>query len=362
LFWSMVGSASGDAERAKMPALPTIDQIKPVGPTDFLQMPVADVCSRDIQCAFEDKLGIPDVNPRWMESDDATDMFLILRNAISFDQVLSNGLILDESLAEEGIDVFIHVYADRQAAASMRGQCTLLCFPRSVTLEVTYYQITKEVKRILAATLIYDEFDRDTSDRAYTLTIDYYPLNYLDLVIAFAFPTGFFIILFLVIGVLTVFVFFSFWLVNRGLAIYRHGFNPPFKLIGYLSLIVPPIFAGMLVPTIPMAIVTFGIFILFNGWQYVYGLTWGGENWIFDIIYNEYVMVKVDPTLVGSTRNGRIGVCFLIFGIYMMVMGAMILVPGKFPEESATSTGSATSEKSRGTSGRRPCGGGCTSS
>jgi len=236
---------------------------------------------------------------------------------------------LDLSLADEGIDVFRHVYTDRSAAAEVRGQCTLLCFPRIVTLEVTYYQITKEVKRILKPTMIFAEFDRDTSNAQYTLTIDYYPLNYIDLVIAFAFPTGFFIILFIVIGVITLIAYSLFWLFNRGLAIYRHGVNPPFKLIGYLSLVVPPIFAGMIIPTVPMALITFGIFLLFSGWQYIYGLTWSGQSWVLDVIYNAYVMVKVDTTMVADTRTGRIGLTFLVAGAYMMALGALILVPRK---------------------------------
>jgi hypothetical protein len=41
---------------------PRIDDIRPVGPTDFLQMPVADVCFRELSCAYEDKLEVPDVN------------------------------------------------------------------------------------------------------------------------------------------------------------------------------------------------------------------------------------------------------------------------------------------------------------
>jgi len=317
-------------KRSSFPPLPALDNVYPVGPLDFFVAPVADTCMRTLTCQYEEQLATPDVTPRWMEMDDATEMYKILRNAVTWQELQTNGKLVIAQLATEGIDVEIAVMVDRTAAAlELTGACTVGCFPRSVTLEITYYQIDIYLKRIIQATIILAGFDRDPTNNAYELTIEYYALRYGDLVIKFAFPQSFFIILFLVIGIVTVIAFMLFWAANRVMSLSRYGVNPPFSMTGYLALVVPPIFAGMCVGAVPLGLILAEITFLFKGWEYIVGPTAVDDLWLLDSIYNTYLLAKVDPTLVVATRGGRIGVSFLILGCYLLYIGAILFVPKK---------------------------------
>jgi hypothetical protein len=103
---------------------------------------------------------------------------------------------------------------------------------------------------------------------------------------------------------------------------------PPFKLGAYLSLIVPPALAGTLIPSIPMGLLVYGIYFMFNGWSSLYGATYEGL-WLLDPILSNYMDLKVDPRNIEATRTGRMGLSFLVLGVYLMVLGARIFVPRK---------------------------------
>lgn len=74
-----------------------------------------------------------------------------------------------------GIDAFIDVNVDRTAAASVPGGCTILCFPRVVTLEIGYHQRTERLKRIIFVNMIFSEFDKDPTVTTYKLKLSTLP-------------------------------------------------------------------------------------------------------------------------------------------------------------------------------------------
>lgn len=116
------------------------------------------------------------------------------------------------SLADqEGSDVFVPISVDRKAANTYSGGCTDLCYPRTMTLTVAYYQLDTSTKRIIHASLKFDDFDKDSSEVDYTLNVVYYPLDYWDLIIKFAFENTVFIALFVVIGCTSVLVAALYW-------------------------------------------------------------------------------------------------------------------------------------------------------
>src|SRR3546814_10504479 len=81
---------------------------------------------------------------------------------------------------EEGTDVFIPVTINREAADAISGGCTIQCFPRSVHLDVGYYQLNTHTKRIIYAELVLDLFDFDSSTTDYSMQVSYRALNYID--------------------------------------------------------------------------------------------------------------------------------------------------------------------------------------
>lgn len=112
---------------------------------------------------------------------------------------------------EQGSDVFVPISVDRKAANTYSGGCTDLCYPRTMTLTISYYQLDTNTKRIIDAKLKYDDFDKDPSISDYTLNFVYYPLDYWDLIIKFAFERTVFIALFIVIGCTSVLVAALYW-------------------------------------------------------------------------------------------------------------------------------------------------------
>lgn len=108
--------------------------------------------------------------------------------------------------------MFVPITVDRKAANTYSGGCTVLCYPRTMTLTVAYYQLDTSTKRIIEAQLKFDDFDKDSSVAGYTLNVVYYPLDYWDLIIKFAFERTVFIALFVVIGCMSVLVAALYWL------------------------------------------------------------------------------------------------------------------------------------------------------
>ena len=71
---------------------------------------------------------------------------------------------------------FIPVKVDRTKANTGYKECDILCFPRSITLDISYYQVDKWKKRIIEAKMIYEEFDKDPDREDYEFKLKYYPL------------------------------------------------------------------------------------------------------------------------------------------------------------------------------------------
>lgn len=122
------------------------------------------------------------------------------------------GAKISSLASEEGSDVFIRISVDRKEANTYSGGCTDLCYPRTMTLTIAYYQLDTSTKRIIDAKLKFDDFDKDPAEVDYTLNIVYYPLDYWGLIIKFAFENTVFIALFVVIGCTSVLVAALYWL------------------------------------------------------------------------------------------------------------------------------------------------------
>ncbi|KAG2533021.1 hypothetical protein JM16_000205 [Phytophthora kernoviae] len=197
---SETGSYGRTWWRREFPPLPNQDDIRYVGPLDVWKEPTADICMMDIQCHYEEDLPTADVTPRWFEQSSDTVLYYLLREPATVADYLRGGQYYDEIFAASGSDYFIPVTVDNSAAQNIEGDCSTMCFPRSVTLNVAYYQLDRHVKRIIMATLVFDNYDRDASNTAYTFSVNLQPLNYFGLIIQFAFEKQVFVGLFFVLG------------------------------------------------------------------------------------------------------------------------------------------------------------------
>ncbi|RHY28711.1 hypothetical protein DYB32_005759 [Aphanomyces invadans] len=318
--------------RRKFPPMPNQDDIRIVEPTDVLEEPVADYCYRQVQCHYEEDLTTVDINPRWYEAKDLTHLFDILNEPITFAQYLQGGDLYNTLLAAANSDIFVPVLVDRTAAERYEGGCLLQCYPRSVTLELHYYQVTPQLKRLVSAKLILDEFDNNPAVTDYTLKLEFAPLNYIELVNAFAFDLNVFVVLFSCIGMLCTAIASVFWLITRLTTRIRDP--PKLRYLSYLALIAPPPTIGIVLASVPCSVVVGAFYLLLNG--DVFGeykankypwSPWGADFWMIDNLKRHYMASQVDPTMVETIRHGRVGLCFFLMGVFLLCEGIMIFIP-----------------------------------
>ena len=135
------------AARRAYPTFPDQDDIKPVGPFDFFANPISDECYRKVSCRYEEDLTTTDVNLRWFEQPEATAIFQFIRRPITLEEFYANAATIDAVTISDGLDAFINVVVTRAAASELRGTCDIQCFPRQITLTLTYYQVRGDCKR-----------------------------------------------------------------------------------------------------------------------------------------------------------------------------------------------------------------------
>jgi hypothetical protein len=336
-------SLSLDPSRSLYPNLPRIDQIRPVQAFDVIDFStaIADSCARSIKCFYEEQLTVLTPLPRWMEVDSGGSLFQLLQVPVSFRQFQSYYDTLTAYLTEPagtagifediisiGPDALLEVYVNRDAAlVEMRGGCTVQCFPRMVQMDILYYQVSKTRKKILLIEFIYSEFDRDKSNGFYNFEITYTPLDWLNLIWKFAYPTELYLTFFIVVGIVLNIAIGVFWYANRVLGQIKNGNLPTFDWLQSIALLIPNISAGFTIAMVPLFFILFFIYVLFYGWKLRYAASWPGTDFLLDVIQSDFVLVAADPTLIAATRRGRVGTAYFLFGFMVMYVGSLILVP-----------------------------------
>ena len=312
--------------RKKFAPLPHPDDIKVVGPGNIFGTPVADTCYRSLQCKYEEDIATVEAQPRWFEVDTGENLFDIIRRPISLSEFFDNGNTIDQIRDEVGIDAFIPVTADRSAARSeLRSHCGRQCFPRDVTFEMEYYQMTLFRKRLIRANVIFKEFDRDSEIRDYKFNLVMFPLNWLQLVINFAFDRGTFLSIFAVVAAITLGTVMIYWAIHRLLT--RQAAPPKFRFFSFWSVVIPAPMVGYAFSMIPITLIIAFFYIMINGSEF----TKAGEEDVgftgFENIVGHWMHTSVDIRTVDSVRSGRIGFCFFMVAFYLLVVGSRLLVP-----------------------------------
>jgi hypothetical protein len=325
--------------RYRFDPLPTQDQIRFVGPFDIFTDPIADWCQVTLQCNYEEQLTTTEATPRWFELESSDTLFKLIRTPIDYFQYTGRqnitlsrhdggGGAYVQELTAITTDNFIPVMIVRTTAST---GCTLQCFPRVFKLEIQYYQVDAHNKRIIAATLQESSFDRNTERTDYELTINFRPLGFIDLILAFAFDTSIFVVLFILIGFMTVFVAFIGWLITRLTTLLQ---NPPqLRMTGMLALIVPPPLAGVTMAVILIWLMT----ALAN--NFIYGTfvtdpnspvqTAATQQYIdqYPLLYNNLLTGTLTEDQILSARLGRIGTAFMMIAFCCFAVAATMYFP-----------------------------------
>lgn len=323
--------------RRSYKALPHPDDIKTVGPFDFTRFhPTADWCERKIFCNYEEELQQQDITPPWFQAKTGTKLFSILRDPVNYFQYTGRSGHSTE-MNDGGGDRFtksIDLSSDHFLPVKIRRNsdsedCNILCFPRKLTLDISYHQVNETSKRLVEIELIYENFDKDATNSNYELDLKFYPLNYQELIVKFAFSRGIFFVLFTGIGVFTVAIALLYWILVRLTTQIAHP--PKLRFGSTLWLIFPQALIGFLLGLLPIVIITAGISFLIKGQQYFLAPDISSnflQNWsIFQTTPLHYMDSFVDPLAFATTRQGRLGMAFIIVAIVSIFEGSKMFVP-----------------------------------
>jgi hypothetical protein len=314
--------------RRNYEALPHPDDISPIGPFDFKQFfPIADWCEQAFECAFEEELEKVQHIPRWFEASDGTTLFSIVRDPISYFDYTGRtefraspddggGAKFVESVDLD--DVFIPV-----KVKSIKNKCNVSCIPRLVTLEIAYHQIDKASKRIVNIDLVLRDFDSDSMNSQYNLDINFFPLNYQELIVKFAFPRDVFRLLFVAIGIMTVLSSIIYWFSVR---LTTQVEDPPnLRFSSTLLLLVPQALIGFVLGMMPIISMTLAIVMIVDGNIL---LTSTIES-TFERMSSNYNTPSIDPHLSIANRQGRLGLAFCSVAIICIFQSSIALIPDR---------------------------------
>jgi len=322
--------------RRDIPPLPHQDDVVSVGPFDFGTFyPISDWCERRLYCEYEENLSEPDVNIRWFEANTGTSLFSIIRDPLSyFEYTGRSKTVVSKSdgggqkwiQSVSSPDTFIPVRVDRTSADKYDGKCTELCFPRQMILRISFYQRNRFTKRIIDAVLEYQKFDKNPENREYEVDVQFYPLDYRELIIKFAFGRELFLLLFILIGVFTVFAAMCFWCIIRLTT--KLESPPRLKLSARLWLSFPQALYGFILAIIPIIVLTSSVTYLLKGKSLTAAFeSIGDASNTFKNIRRHYMDVKIDPSLAFETLQGRMGVSFIIIAFCSLIESTNLFVP-----------------------------------
>lgn len=132
-----------------------------------------------------------------------------------------------------------------------------------------FYQYTKKDKMLITVEFEFGDVLALTDDQKnglidipYNITFNYQALSHTELTIAFAFQWHFYLVLYLVIGILSIMIVLIFLIYHR---IVVRGKAAKFKFFSNLKLIIPPAVYGVSLATFPLAVINLFIAILMVG-------------------------------------------------------------------------------------------------
>jgi len=262
--------------RYKYAPLPDYDRLKAVGQFDMLSYPIGDTCYRTLQCAYDEDLPNQDNQNRWFEMTGGS-MFTFLRFPVDYFNYTgrasthpswydAGGQQAYNTYQADSVDNFIPVKVSVGGNGAGSGP---LSYPRVINFTVNYMLVKNTTsnyftKRIILSTIVLDYQDADPTNTAYTVYFNYEPLDWFSLTINFAFDVPIYILLFVLLGSLSMSINGALYFVARWTTPLA---NPPdIKIGSFIFLITPNVIAGVFLAMFPnWILLMFGNLILIGG-------------------------------------------------------------------------------------------------
>merc|ERR1711871_1570958 len=178
----------------------------------------------------------------------------------------------------------------------------------------------------MGATWSMDGYDRDQENIDYEFEFTLNPLNWLQLVIKFAFDRYTFWVLYILLGILSTGVAFAFYLTVRFTT--RLETPPRFRFSSMFMIVVPPPIVGVTIASLPIVFCMYMAKILIEGdlWLGLEPLE-GQTYFLLNNLPIHYMIRKVDPNVIDDARNGRLGFAFVIIASFLIFFGALLYLP-----------------------------------
>ena len=308
-------------------------ELRPVYTYDFLKNPIADYCNFEIQCQYEEEVGLG-TRKRWWEVAVGTTIFYLTREAQSNVAYQDGWTSFSDSYKNKLRYIPVTISKSTQQATDQQQ------IPTIVTMNLFYYQKDLDTKIIIETYLEYDGWkdvpvdettgkllidifenngsvllqDGTTFDLTYQLNINYQAIGYLDILNNLHFDIfPIYIILYLMVGGFIAAFMFGVWMLKRMCTKLRH---PPLLNLTDLSyLYIQPMLSGFglsLIPAILGALFLYGLYLV----EYPFG----------DIAGNYQDIEELTITRIQIYRSGRLGYAMILFGVYFVIQGSSMII------------------------------------
>lgn len=166
-----------------------------IGEFEFGKLPTSnDVCSGATITCILDETPVSNLqNKRWWEVNDGGVLFKFTQDPINFDLVRTSPQDPNS------------IYTDVKLSNSLNSDQV----PKSVQLDINYYQWSSTDKRIVSAKLTISDGQVPTQSQGsgaevvyYTLVVNFQPVTYLDLLVGFAFDSKIYFVLYILVGLI----------------------------------------------------------------------------------------------------------------------------------------------------------------
>ena len=322
-----------------------IDQWNPFTTATAVEIASAmDSCYWNLECKYEEEIEKVSTDERWFELGSGADLFYISRDPHPYKRYADAYSGDDPDAMEEGLKFFVtRQFTSEMVPVTIRDSIVqvdektrAIGVPRSVTMTIQYYQRSKARKRIILASLTFDDYSPKEQNgqivRDYSLIVEYRALDYMNLLNGFSLDPPIYVVLFLVTGIGCMTFYVVFWAFQR---IFTRLQRPP-KLVvqTYLRIILGPV-CGCILAFVPCLVIFGVIHGLFRSLNYP---VFSDVNELYTDFgrasqWTESQRTSI-ATLLGlsagvQVEQGRIAIAIMTFGLYLCLTAGLAFVPGK---------------------------------
>ena len=315
-------------------------------PMDSFYKPVGD--GAGLQCQFEEQVDSASEHFRWFETKAEGALFYITQDAIPSNLFTTQyGKINGKRMALQQwgrSDQIVHEQTIPVIVSKHFGGLKNT-IPREVTLELQYYQMDRYTKRLVSATLYYNnlctvlkpehfggdpnmlremkdmnilpcdvDINGNLKSRSYGLYIALYPLDWFHLLNKFQFHGLVYFGYFTLAGFVSISIGFIIWSLNWATTKLRHP--PKFHGMPLLKLLAGPSIFGSSLATVAFICCFVGAFASMSPSSTILAQMSG--DW--------YTNITSDNDIMTIICKGRTGTVILVLGIYMTITSTSFII------------------------------------